>query len=420
MALVASRLRIRHGDSSKTSNQDEHRWDKGLTISCEAGNVSVTHYPKTPRMTPTGAGLTLAGYTVAITGGDLQQVAALLRQHGAAVVDLPLLRTVPGERDAKMRLATGRLIRTPVDHVVATTAAGWSRWLSATTAWGLADALRSRLNSARILSMHESVSAALVTTGFTNHWVASTGDLGEAVTWLLGRDPVSRRVAVTADDALPARPLGRLRSHRIGVMVVPTRRSARPVGLAALNRLARMIIQREVQAVTFASAAGPRALVDVTTRANRGNLLLSALATDVAVATTHEESAEFFLSREVPVAWAADGSPDELARRLVEVLVSRRRQFQARGHRFTVQGDAVLVNGTTIRLGPRPAMLMRTLADYPGYTLSRSIIERFVPVPHRGGRFGGEQAVWRLRAELGDYGWLVATEIGQGYRLIVD
>ncbi|WP_198141598.1 uroporphyrinogen-III synthase [Micromonospora sp. ATCC 39149] len=355
-----------------------------------------------------------------VTDSGLQHVAARLRQLGAVTVDLPLLRTVPGYRDARLRIATRRIIQAPVDHVVATTAAGWARWISAATAWGLADPLRSRLGSASILSMNESVSAALVETGFTHDWVSSTGDLGEAVTWLLGRDLVSRRVAVTADDALLARAVDRLRTHGIEVMVVPTRRSARPVGLASLNRLAQMIIQREVHAVTFATAAGANALVDFTTRAGRGSLLLRALATDVAVATAHAESASFFHSREIPVSWPADGSPDELARHLVEVLVARRRQFQAHGHRFTLQGSAVLVNGTTIRLGSRPATVMRSLADHPGHTLSRSTIERLVPMSHRAGHFGVDQAVWRLRAELGDYDWLVATEIGRGYRLIVD
>ncbi|WP_434089905.1 uroporphyrinogen-III synthase [Micromonospora purpureochromogenes] len=371
-------------------------------------------------MTSTGAGPTLTGYTVVVTDSGLQHVAALLRQHGAVIVDLPVLRTLPGHRDARLRIATRRLIQAPVDHVLATTAAGWTRWLSAAAAWGLADPLRSGLSSASILSMNESISASLVETGFTHDWVSSTGDLGEAVTWLLGRDPVSRRVAVTTDEALPARSIDRLRTHGIEVMVVPTRGSARPVGLAPLNRLAQMVIQREVHAVTFATAAGASALVDFTTRAGRGYLLLRALATDVAVATAHPESASFFRSRDIPVSWAADGSSDELGRHLVEVLVARRRQFQARGHRFTVQGNAVLVNGTTIRLGSRPATVMRSLADYPGHTLSRSTIERFVPMSHRAGSFGADQAVWRLRAELGDYGWLVATDIGRGYRLIVD
>ncbi|MEJ3746893.1 uroporphyrinogen-III synthase [Actinomycetes bacterium KLBMP 9797] len=371
-------------------------------------------------MTSTEVGATLTGYTVAITDHGQQRLADVLRQHGAGVADVPLLRVVPGHLDGRLRTATRRLVRGPVDHVVVTSASGWTRWLSAAAAWDLADPLAARLKEATILSMNPSVSAALQETGFSYAWSSFSGDVGEAVTWLLGRAHASHRVAVTADDPPPAQSIGRLRSNALDVVVVPTRRWAPPVGLAPLHQLARMVIRREVHAVTFTTATVASALIDVTARTGRRKLLLRALATDVAVAATDAESAAPFLEWDIPALWPAGGTADEVARLLVEALVARRREFRSGGQPFAMQGDALLVNGTAIRLTSMPAAVMRSFADYPGHALPRATIEQLVPLARRAGSLEIEQAVRRLRTELGEYGWLVATVPSRGYRLVVD
>ncbi|GAA1783840.1 uroporphyrinogen-III synthase [Luedemannella flava] len=355
-----------------------------------------------------------------LTGTGQQRAATLLRQRGAVVVEASLLPVVPGPHDARLQAATRRILRDPVDHVVVTSATGWARWCAAAASWGVADALLRQVRGARTLSLNTAVGAALREAGLRSEPSAPAGDYRAVTDWLLSRDPRCRRVAVVADEALPTRVTRRLRTRGIEVIVVPTHRLAPHGGRTRLGRLARWVMQREVHAVAFDTATAARALVDVTHRTGRGDLLRTALTTDVAVATGHAESAAVFLAWNVPVSWVPDGSAEALAGCLGEALVARRRQFRARGERFAVQGNAVLVNGATIGLQPRPAMVLRALADHPGQTLSRASIERLVWISPRAGRPAVELAVRRLREDLGDYSWLVVTDIGRGYRLWTD
>jgi uroporphyrinogen-III synthase len=371
-------------------------------------------------MTPIAAATTLAGYTVALTDPHQQRLAILLRQRGAATVDVPLLHVVPGHRDARLRTATRRCVHAPVDYAVAATATGWLRWFDAAAAWNLSEALLAALGGAAILSTSSSVRAAVLETGLTDVWSSPSGDLAEAVAWLLDQDLAKRRVAVTADEAPPAQLIGRLRARDAEVLIVPTRRWVLPPGLAPVHRLAQMVIQREVHAVAFATASVATALVDVAIRRGHRNGLLRALATDVVVASADAESAGPFLEWDIPVCWTPDDGPNALARLLTEALVARRREFRAADARFAVQGDAVLVDGATIRLAPGPAAVMRVLTDHPGHTLSRAIIEQRALLPRHAGPLEIERAVRRLRAALGEYGRLVVTVRGRGYRLVVD
>ncbi len=359
--------------------------EQTLTRASRLGNAGETVPPHTARMTSTAMGAALTGYTVAVTDPGLHDVAARLRAHGASTMDMPLMQAVPAHLDARLRSATRRLIRRPADYVVVASAAGWQRWHRAAAVWGLSGALDASLGRATVLPADQ--------------------DAG------LPHGPA--RVAIVVDEQPPALLLDRLRGKDNDLIVIPTLRWALPMGLAPLHRLARMVIQREVHAVTFGTATVAHALVDITARTGRGGLLLRALATDVAVAAADAESAAPFLSRDIPVLVAREG----LARLVFDALVARRRVFRARGRHFAVQGDAVVVGGVVIRLQPRAATVMRSLADYPGGTLSRAALEQLA-APARPA--GVERAVGLLRAGLGEYAWLVATVHGRGYRLAID
>ena len=379
------------------------RGEQTLTRASRSGNAGETRQPHTARMTSTAAAAALTGYTVAITDSRLRDVAAELRALGASTVDIPLLQIVPGHLDGRLRNATRRLIRDPADHVVVTGGPGWLRWLAAAAAWGLSDALTASLRRATILSLSPPAGEALRQTRFRHVSVSNLDNIGG----------YAARVAITADEPPPLWLLGPLRGKDIDVLVLPTLRWAPPTGLVPLHRLARMVIQREVHAVAFATATVAKALVDVTARTGRRDLLLRALATDVAVAAADAESAAPFLSRDIPVHVAQEG----LARLILGALLTRRREFRAGGRHFAVQGDVVLGGDVALRLPPRPATVMRSLADHPGRTLSRAELEQLAPLSSP---TGVEHAVRLLRAGLGEYAWLVATVHGRGYRLAID
>jgi uroporphyrinogen-III synthase len=365
------------------------------------------------------AATTLAGYTVAVTDLHQHQVSALLRRRGATVLELPLLRMVPGAKDARLRSATRYCVAAPLDYAIATSAPGWLRWFDAADVWGLKPSLLDALGTAAIVAAGPAVGAAVRDSGLRDAWSPPSGGLGEAIAWLLQRDLTERRVAVASDDLPAGRLLTAVRARGAQVISVPTLRWAHPTGLAPLHSLARMVIQREVHAVTFTNGSAAAALVDIAGRLGRRASLLRAFATDVVVAGATASAVRNLADRSIPALRVDDGGHEELAMLVADELLRRRRTFAARDAQFVVQGDAVLANGTTLQLGSGPAAIMRALADNPGATLSRATLGQLAPLPRSGRTDGVDLAVSRLRATLGEYEWLVATVSRRGYRLAV-
>jgi uroporphyrinogen-III synthase len=362
----------------------------------------------------------LAGYTVAMTDLRQRQVSARLRQHGATVTELPLLRIVPAEKDARLRSATRFCIAGPLDYAIATSAPGWLRWLKAADVWGLKPMLLDALSTTAIVSAGTATDVAVRHSGLRDTWSPPSGGFAEAIAWLMRRDLVDRRVAVASDDLPAARLLTAVRACGAQVISVPTLRWAPPAGLAPLHSLVRMVIRREVHAVTFTSASAAGALVDTAGRLGRRESLLGAFATDVVAAGATASAVHSLIDRSIPALRADNGGQEEFATLITDELLRRRRTFTSRDTHFIMQGNLVLVDGLTMRLPSGSAAIMRALTDKPGATLSRTTLGQLAPLP-RGARTNGvDLAVSQLRATLGEYEWLVVTVPRQGYRLAVD
>lgn len=370
-------------------------------------------------MTPTTPAATLTGFRVAVTDVRQHQVSADLRGHGAIVVDIPLLRIVPANQDARLRTATRRCVGAPPDYVVATSADGWQRWLDAAEAWLLKSALLTALSGASMISTGPAVSAALRASGLREASSPAAGTLAEVTDWLLRHDLRQRRVALAGDEASTAGLVPAIRARGADVIHVPTMRWAPETGMAPMHRLVRMVIQREAHAVTFTSTDAMAALVNVAERIGWRGSLLRAFATDVLVAGAAPASARIFVEKSIPALWARGGD-GELATLVTAALVRRRREFSAGGVTFAVQGEAVFVDGTTTLLDTGPAAILRALADHPGAIMSRAALARLCPLPRGVRGTEVDLAVSRLRTALGEYGWLVATVARRGYRLASD
>ncbi|WP_157631521.1 uroporphyrinogen-III synthase [Catelliglobosispora koreensis] len=217
---------------------------------------------------------------------------------------------------------------------------------------------------------------------------------------------------------------GRFHAHLLGLGALLSEPS-RPA-------LLRLVVQRHVHAVAFASAPMLAALLSLSNRTGLQAQVLTAFASDViaagdaeAVATLSQRGLPVLIGRPVPANGQAGIASDvaaqpplRLARPLLEhalaaALWAQRREFTAGRLRFVLQGNALLVDGRAIALDPPLATVLRALADSRGAPVPRSTLAR-LSVRRV------EQTVSQLRTALGERSWLIATVSRRGYRLVVE
>src|SRR5919206_4592188 len=93
----------------------------------------------------------LSGFTVGITADRRwEEQASLFERRGGSVLHGPSIRTLPLGADDRLRAATELVVARPPDVLVANTGLGIRSWFSAAETWGLGDALKQALSSARI------------------------------------------------------------------------------------------------------------------------------------------------------------------------------------------------------------------------------------------------------------------------------
>lgn len=139
----------------------------------------------------------LAGFTVGVTAARrADELAALLRRRGAAVVHGPALRIVPLADDTELLSATRDLIAHTPDVVVATTAIGFRGWVEAADGWGHGEALLACLGRAELLARGPKVKGAVRAAGLTEAWSPSSESMAEVLDRLLAEGVAGRRVAL--------------------------------------------------------------------------------------------------------------------------------------------------------------------------------------------------------------------------------
>ncbi|WP_420033906.1 uroporphyrinogen-III synthase [Streptomyces sp. cg28] len=361
----------------------------------------------------------LAGFTVGVTAARrADELGALLKRRGAAVLHAPALRIVPLADDSELLAATKQLLDHAPDVVVATTAIGFRGWVEAADGWGLGDALLARLGSVELLARGPKVKGAIRAAGLTEEWSPSSESMAEVLERLLAEGVEGRRVAIQLHgEPLPGF-VEALREAGAEVVGVPVYRWMPPEDIGPVDRLLDATIARSVDALTFTSAPAAASLLS---RAEERGLLpdlLSALHHDVVPACVGPVTALPLQARGVATVQPERFRLGPLVQLLCLELPSRALMLPIAGHRMEIRGHAVLVDGELRPVPPAGMSLLRALSRRPGWVVSRADLLRALPGAGRD-EHAVETAMARLRAALGAPK-LIQTVVKRGYRLALD
>ncbi|MER7934933.1 MULTISPECIES: uroporphyrinogen-III synthase [unclassified Streptomyces] len=361
----------------------------------------------------------LAGFTVGVTAARrADELGALLRRRGAAVLHAPALRIVPLADDGELLAATKEIIDRAPDVVVATTAIGFRGWIEAADGWGVGERLLERLRRTELLARGPKVKGAVRAAGLTEQWSPSSESMAEVLDRLLEEGVEGRRIAVQLHgEPLP----GFVESLRVAgaeVLPVPVYRWMPPEDLGPVDRLLDAVVSRSVDAVTFTSAPAAASLLSrAGTRGLEADLLAS-LHHDVVPACVGPVTALPLQALGVATVQPERFRLGPLVQLLCQELPSRARALPVAGRRVEIRGHAVLVDGALKPVPPAGMSLLRALARRPGWVVARAELLRALPGAGRD-EHAVETAMARLRTALGTPK-LIQTVVKRGYRLALD
>ncbi|WP_405100659.1 uroporphyrinogen-III synthase [Micromonospora sp. NBC_01412] len=358
----------------------------------------------------------LAGFTIGVTADSQRdELAALLRRHGARVVIAPALRIVPLTDDTELREATRACLNHPPDVLMANTGIGMRGWLEAAEGWGLSEPLRGVLSRAYVVARGPEARNAIRAAGLRDRWSPDSESCEEVVEHLVRRGVAGQVVGMQLHGDRQPEYTTALEEAGATVIEVPVYRWAPPTDPAPLHRLIDLVAGRLVDAVTFTSAPAAEALLHAA--GDRTETVLEALRGDVLASCVGAVTAEPLVRRGVPVSAPSRARLGALVRTIVDELPRRTVTIRADGHLLTLRGHAAVIDEELRPLAPAPMAVLRALATSPGRVLSRTALLRTLP---RGAdEHAVEMAVARLRAGL-RAPRVVQTVIKRGYRLRVD
>ncbi|MFE7582690.1 uroporphyrinogen-III synthase [Streptomyces gardneri] len=361
----------------------------------------------------------LAGFTVGVTAARrADELIALLRRRGAAVVHGPALRIVPLADDTELLAATKELIAHAPDVVVATTAIGFRGWVEAADGWGYGEELLSVLREVELLARGPKVKGAVRAAGLTESWSPSSESMAEVLDRLLAEGVAGRRIALQLHgEPLPGF-VEALTAGGAEVVVVPVYRWMPPEDTGPLDRLLDAVVSRTLDAVTFTSAP---AAVSLFSRADEKGVraeLVAALRHDVLAVCVGPVTALPLQAEGIDTYQPERFRLGPLVQLLCKELPSRSRVLPVAGHRVEVRGHAVLVDGGLRPVPPAGMALLGLLARRPGWVVSRADLLRALPGAGRD-EHAVETAMARLRTALGTPK-LIQTVVKRGYRLALD
>ncbi|MFD9036121.1 uroporphyrinogen-III synthase [Streptomyces sp. NPDC059567] len=361
----------------------------------------------------------LAGFTVGVTAARrADELGALLRRRGAAVVHGPALRIVPLADDTELLAATKELIDHAPDVVVATTAIGFRGWVEAADGWGYGEELLDCLRGVELLARGPKVKGAVRAAGLTESWSPSSESMAEVLDRLLGEGVAGRRIALQLHgEPLPGF-VEALTAGGAEVVGVPVYRWMPPEDIGPLDRLLDGVLSGSLDAVTFTSA--PAAASLLTRAEDRGVLpeFLAALRNEVLAVCVGPVTALPLQAHGIDTLQPERFRLGPLVQLLGQELPSRARTLPVAGHRIEIRGHAVLVDGCLRPVPPAGMALLDTLARRPGWVVSRAELLRALPGAGRD-EHAVETAMARLRTALGTPK-LIQTVVKRGYRLALD
>jgi len=365
---------------------------------------------------PAGGLGRLSGFTVAITAARRrQEFGAALERQGATVSYAPAVRIVPLADDVRLQETTRRILARGVDIAVGTTGIGFRGWMEAAEVWGLAEELLIVLGRAELIARGPKVKGAVRAAGLTEQWAPESESTIEVLEHLLSRHLHGKRIAVQ----LHGEPLGwfldALRAAGAEVIDVPVYRSVLPEDSAPLRKLVHAIANRQVDAVTFTSAAASANFLSLVTNGHE-NEIRKALMGDVVAACVGPVTAAPLTSFGIPVIQPDRFRLGALVKEIAEQLPLRRTCTVPLGGRtLEIRGQAIVLGDSLIPIGGTGIALLRKLAEQPGRVVPRSELLASLPGSGTDGH-AVEVAIGRLRAQLDDPK-LIETVVKRGYRL---
>ncbi|MFC5145188.1 uroporphyrinogen-III synthase [Streptomyces aureoversilis] len=364
----------------------------------------------------------LLGYVVGVTADRRRdELTALLRRRGARVVEAPTMRIVPLDDDVALRRATERCLTGPLDYVVATTGVGWRGWMSAAEGWGHGAGLAGACRGAEVLSRGPKATGAVRASGLAEAYSPGSEACDELLAWLLARDLAGRRIAVQEHGAPLPGFADTLRERGAEVIEVPVYRWTQPEDPGAARRLVEQTVRHEVHALTFTSAPAIDFFLACAREAGLSAQVLDALRGPVLPVCVGSVCARPLEDAGVPTVQPERGRLGALVRTLTQILPTRDRRTLRNGPRpLVLQGNALIAGDEALWLPPLPAAILRTLAERPGWVLSRGELLRRVWDAGQTDEHAVEAAVGRLRSALGAHASLIRTVPKRGYRLAVE
>ncbi|MCF3185109.1 uroporphyrinogen-III synthase [Streptomyces polychromogenes] len=361
----------------------------------------------------------LAGFTVGVTAARrADELIALLRRRGAAVVHAPALRIVPLSDDGELMAATKELVDNPPDAVVATTAIGFRGWIEAADGWGIGERLLERLRTTELLARGPKVKGAVRAAGLVETWSPQSESLAEVLDRLLAGPVTGRRIALQLHgEPLPGF-VEALRDGGAEVVPVPVYRWMPPADLAPLDRLLDAVAVGALDALTFTSAPAAASLLSRAGERGLREAVLAALRGPVLAACVGPVTALPLQGEGVTTVQPERFRLGPLVQLLCQELPGRARVLPVAGHRLEIRGHAAVVDGGLRPVPPAGMALLNALARRPGWVVSRADLLRALPGAGRD-EHAVETAMARLRAALGVPN-LIQTVVKRGYRLSLD
>ncbi|MDX2559144.1 uroporphyrinogen-III synthase [Streptomyces sp. TX20-6-3] len=361
----------------------------------------------------------LAGFTVGVTAARrADELIALLRRRGAAVVHGPALRIVPLADDTELLAATKELIGHAPDVVVATTAIGFRGWVEAAEGWGCGEELLAVLRGVELLARGPKVKGAVRAAGLTESWSPGSESMAEVLDRLLGEGVAGRRIALQLHgEPLPGF-VEALTAGGAEVVGVPVYRWMPPEDIGPLDRLLDGVLAGGLDAVTFTSAPAAVSLLSRAAEKGVRAELVAALRHDVLAVCVGPVTALPLQAEGIDTYAPERFRLGPLVQLLCKELPARSRVLPVAGHRVEVRGHAVLVDGLLRPVPPAGMALLGLLTRRPGWVVSRADLLRALPGAGRD-EHAVETAMARLRAALGTPK-LIQTVVKRGYRLALD
>ncbi|AVH97250.1 uroporphyrinogen-III synthase [Streptomyces cinereoruber] len=361
----------------------------------------------------------LAGFTIGVTAARrADELIALLRRRGAAVVHGPALRIVPLADDTELLAATKELIDHAPDVVVATTAIGFRGWVEAADGWGYGEELLAVLRDVELLARGPKVKGAVRAAGLTESWSPSSESMAEVLDRLLAEGVAGRRIALQLHgEPLPGF-VEALTEGGAEVVGVPVYRWMPPEDAGPLDRLLDAVLAGGVDAVTFTSAPAAASLLSRAEEKGARAELVEALRHDVLAVCVGPVTALPLQAEGIGTYQPERFRLGPLVQVLCTELPARARVLPVAGHRVEMRGHAVLVDDALRPVPPAGMALLGLLARRPGWVVSRADLLRALPGAGRD-EHAVETAMARLRTALGTPK-LIQTVVKRGYRLALD